>query len=93
MNTKMSELCAKEVICLDTGQRLGRVADVLLQLPEGKITALIVPGPGRCMGLIEGKEDYCVPCSAVKKIGPEIILVECDPDSCRTPHGNRRKRP
>jgi YlmC/YmxH family sporulation protein len=89
MGTKLTELCNKEVICLDSGRRLGYVADAVVKLPEGHITALVIPGPGRCFGLIEGREDFCIPFSSIRKIGPDIILADCNPDDCRTP---RKKR-
>ena len=44
MGCKFTELQCKEVICISNGQRLGFVSDVLVELPEGKVCALMVPG-------------------------------------------------
>ena len=47
MSIKFTELQCKEVICVSDGRRLGFVTDVLIELPEGKICAIVVPGPCR----------------------------------------------
>ena len=43
MGTRVTELRCKEVINITDGQRLGFVSDVEVQLPEGKVLALVVP--------------------------------------------------
>ena len=55
------ELQAKEVICLRDGQRLGFVSDAKLQLPEGNVLALVVPGPCKLWGLFGRREDFVIP--------------------------------
>lgn len=47
MNCRFTDLRCKEVINICDGCRLGYVGDVECQLPEGQMTALIVPGPFR----------------------------------------------
>ena len=83
MATKISQLQCKEVICIDSGQRLGFIEDVEVELPEGRVCALIVSGPCRLLGLGSSKCDYCIPWSCVRKIGPDIVLADVNPDSCR----------
>ena len=85
MTVKFSELRCKEVICLADGQRLGFVSDVELALPEGQIKAILVPGPGRFLGLFGRKEDYLIPWCAIRRIGPDIILVDARPEECCIP--------
>lgn len=51
MDCRFSDMRYKEVINICDGCRLGYVGDLELQLPEGRITALIVPGPCRFFGL------------------------------------------
>ena len=80
--TKFTELYCKEVICLRDGQRLGFVADARIEFPEGKLCAIIVPGPCRIMGLWGRREDYVIPWSCIKRIGPDIILVDVRPEEC-----------
>lgn len=44
MKCCLSDLRYKEVIDMTTGQRLGYVCDAEIDLEEGKIVSLIVPG-------------------------------------------------
>ena len=83
MSIKFTHLQCKEVICISDGRRLGFVADVQVELPEGKICALLVPGPGKVMGAFGRHDDYCIPWDCIKKIGPDIVLVDADPNACR----------
>lgn len=85
MRIKMSELKCKEVICLADGRRLGFVSDVDIECPEGEICAIIVPGPCRFFGFFGRKDDFVIPWKCIKRIGPDIILVEVEPDGCRIP--------
>ena len=80
---KLTQLQCKEVICVENGQRLGFVEDVQIEVPEGRVTALIAPGPGKLLGLGASRCDFCIPWHCIKKIGPDIILVDIEPDNCR----------
>ena len=82
---KMSELKCKEVICVADGKRLGFVCDVELESPEGSVKAIIVPGPCRVLGLFGRKDDYVIPWQCIRRIGPDIILVELKPEDCCVP--------
>ncbi len=83
MSMKFTDLQCKEVICIRSGQRLGFVSDVLVEVPEGNVCAIVVPCPNRFpMGR---REDFVIPWNCIKRIGPDIILVEAKPDECRVP--------
>lgn len=89
MSMNFTDLQCKEVICVATGQRLGFVGDVRIAMPEGTIRAIVVPCPGRMLNLIGRHEDYIIPWECIKKIGPDIVLVDAKPESCRTPRGGK----
>ena len=89
MSVKFTDLQCKEVICVSDGRRLGFVADVIVEVPEGKVCSVVVPGPNRHLGLMPGREEFIIPWDAIRRIGPDIVLVEANCDACRTP----RKRP
>lgn len=91
MPMKFSDLQCKEVICLSDGRRLGFVSDVQFEMPEGKICAIIVPGPCRFFGVIGRNDDYRIGWECVKRIGPDIVLVDVRPDECRVPRPKPRK--
>ncbi len=85
MLMKMSQLRCKEVICLADGQRLGFVGDLELDVPDGCVKSLIVPGPCRFLGLFGRKDEFVIPWCAIQRVGPDIILVDVRPDECRRP--------
>ena len=82
MGTRVTELRCKEVINITDGQRLGFVSDVEVQLPEGKVLALVVPGPCRFFGPFGRKDDFVIPWNCIRQIGDDIILVEIDEKHC-----------
>ena len=83
--SNFTDLYCKEVVCLCDGRRLGFVSDARIELPEGKICALIVPGPNRLLGVCGRRDDYVIPWRCVKRIGPDILLVDICPEECRVP--------
>lgn len=88
MSIKFTQLQCKEVICVNDGRRLGFITDVHIEVPEGKIAAIQVPGPCRFMGL--GRhDDFLIPWHCIKRIGPDIVLVDIKADECRVPRGKQ----
>ena len=61
MNCRFADFRCKEVINICDGCRLGYVGDVECRLPDGQLTALIIPGPYRFFGLFGRGEEYCIP--------------------------------
>ena len=47
MGMRVTELSCKEVVCIRDGARLGYVADVEVEVPEGQVCAIVVPGKCR----------------------------------------------
>ena len=87
MVCKFTELLCKEVICVCDGCRLGFITDVKVELPDGNIAAIIVPGRCRFLGLWGPRDDYVIPWRCIRRIGPDIILVDIKPEECRIPRG------
>ena len=83
MAIKLTQLQCKEVICISDGRRLGFIEDVEVEVPEGTITAILVPGPGRMMGLGPCKHRFCIPWHCIRRIGPDIVLVDVKPEDCQ----------
>ena len=85
MCTRITELTCKEVICISDGRRLGFISDVELEVPTGKVVAIVVPGPCRLFGIAGRKDDYVIPWNCIRRIGPDIVLVDVDPGICCRP--------
>ena len=85
MGVKFTQLQCKEVICVSDGRRLGYIEDVEVEMPEGRVCAIIVPGPCRFAGLRSPRDLFCIPWHSICKIGPDIVLVDIRPEDCRIP--------
>ena len=85
MGIRVTELHCKEVICVADGRRLGFVTDVEVELPKGHVIAIVVPGPCRFLGIFGRRDDFVIPWGCIRKIGPDIILVDIKPDDCLFP--------
>ena len=76
MECRGSELRYKEIINVTDGSRVGYVGDVVIDLEDGKVNALVVPGRLRLFGLLGREPDTVFPWSAVRRFGADTILVE-----------------
>ena len=89
MRARYSDFRCKEVVNVTDGCRLGYIHDLELELPEGRITAIFVPGPCRFFGLFGHDGQYLIAWHCIRKIGRDIILVDVDPAACRVPKPKR----
>ena len=77
-----------------TGKTLRRI---LLLPPDhtrlnsraGRITAIIVPGRCRWAGICGPRDEYIIPWHCIRRIGPDIVLVDIKPEDCRVPRGRQ----
>ena len=76
--TRMYDLRQKEIVNINDGARFGFVSDLDIDTTEGQIRALIVPGPGRVLGVFGRDQEYRIPWEKIHKIGEDIILVDCE---------------
>ena len=90
MSMKFTQLQCKEVICISDGRRLGFICDVLVEVPEGNVCAIVVPGPCRFFGLFGRRDDYIIPWNRICRMGPDIVLVDVRPDDCRVPRPKQK---
>jgi len=73
---RLSDLRDRDVINVNDGKRLGVISDIDLDIENGKIRAIVLPGAGGFMGVIGRKNDLVVPWEKVVKIGIDTILVD-----------------
>lgn len=78
MLCRFSDFRYREVINVRTGMRMGYVCDMEFQYPEGRVSALVVPGKPRWMGFLGREDDYILPWECISRVGPDVILVEGD---------------
>jgi len=73
---KVSELRNREVINVADGRKLGTICDLDIDLENGRVAAIVVPGGGRLYSLFGGGRDYVISWEDIVKIGVDTILVE-----------------
>lgn len=73
---RLCELREKEVINTCDCKRLGCVVDIVFDPCSGQIEAIVVPGPGKICGFFGTDCEYIIPFACIKRIGPDIVLVE-----------------
>ena len=79
---RLCELWEKEVINLCTCKRLGCVEDLIFDLCEGCLEAIVVPEHTKFCGIFGSDMEYIIPFDCVKKIGADIIMVEINEEKC-----------
>lgn len=75
---RSSDFRQKEVINVSDGRRLGFVSDVEIDLEQGKIDAIVLPGVGKLFGFLGKDTEFIIPWDKIVKIGEDIILVDLD---------------
>ncbi|HHX73493.1 MAG TPA: YlmC/YmxH family sporulation protein [Firmicutes bacterium] len=73
---KISDLRSREVINIVDGRRLGVICDLDLDLENGRVAAIIVPGSTGLFSFLGSGRDYVIPWENIVKIGVDTILVE-----------------
>ena len=72
----LEELRKKEVIHMYTGEKLGYIDDVQLDLDSRTIRGFIICGRSCLGGLFRREEDLFIPCSSVRLYGKDVLLTE-----------------
>lgn len=83
MLARALDLRQKEVINIIDGKRLGYVYDIEMDLRNGRVDSIIIPGDSKLLGLFGKSNDYVIPWENIKKIGMDIILVEMNEHNIR----------
>ncbi len=82
---RVAKLKCKEVINITDGCRLGFVTDVEIDVKDGTVLAIIVPGPAKFCGMFGRDADFVIPWTCIKRIGEDTILVDILLDKMKMP--------
>ncbi|TCT16864.1 YlmC/YmxH family sporulation protein [Natranaerovirga pectinivora] len=75
---RIYDMKQKEVINSKDCKRLGFIVDIEVDLKDGKLKKLIVPGPAKVFGMFGRDKEYQISWDQIKQIGEDIILVDID---------------
>jgi YlmC/YmxH family sporulation protein len=73
---KTSELRMKDVVNVQDGRRLGLIGDLELDLEQGRVKSVVVPGASKFLGLFGRDRDTVIEWEQIQKIGHDVILVD-----------------
>ncbi|MBO8158586.1 YlmC/YmxH family sporulation protein [Thermosyntropha sp.] len=73
---KISDLKTRDVVNILDGRKLGNIIDIDLDLENGRVTALILPGRNRGLGIFSKREELVIPWEKIIRIGRDVVLVE-----------------
>lgn len=73
---KISELQMKDVIAMETGERLGYISDLDIDTQRGQLQGLVITLKGKAMGLFGKDEEVVIPWAQIVNIGADVILVK-----------------
>ncbi len=88
--TTLDAMKNKEVINISDGRRLGFVVDGQIDIIQGKLISIIVPGECNFLGISKG-EDILIPWECIERIGDDIILVKVNDIYQRCERAKKRK--
>ena len=77
MIQRIAELKDRQVVCVQDGTILGYVGDVELDTADGRLSALVIFGRPKAMGILGREDDIVIPWENIEIIGDETILVKC----------------
>lgn len=90
MGNRFTTLKCKEVVNVCDGCRLGFVSDIDIDCRSGQVVAIVVPGRGKCFGLVGRHEDFVIPWKCITQIGDDIILIDGELDKFRLPRPRKQ---
>ncbi len=73
---KISDLRARDVVNILDGKKLGNIIDIDLDLENGRVISLVLPGRTRGFSIFSKREDIVVPWNKIVRIGRDVVLVE-----------------
>ncbi len=76
MRWNLEDLRRKEVIDLRTGEKLGYIDDVELDVDSRTIRGYVIYGRRYFCGLIRREDDLFIPCDAIRLYGKDVLLTD-----------------
>lgn len=78
MEISYTELRSKEVVNVNTGARMGKIIDMIIDSNGKNVLGVVVPGARK---IFRASEDIFIPWRNITKIGTDVILVSIDINS------------
>jgi len=76
MEVAFTALCQKSVVSIKDGKDFGAICDIVIDVHNSRLCAIVMPGRPRFFGLLGRQPDTVIPVSEIKSIGKDVILVD-----------------
>lgn len=76
MICRLEDLRKKEVIDILTGERLGYIDDVEMNVEKSAVQSFVIYGRERLFGILGKEDDVVIPCSEIKVVGNDVVLIK-----------------
>ena len=86
---RLEDLRKKEVIDILTGERLGYIDDAEMNIEKSAVQSFVIYGRERLFGILGREDDVVIPCSEIKVVGNDVILIKHDVSNI-TKYGNKK---
>jgi len=77
----LENIRTKEVIDIESGERLGYIDDVEMNIETSEVVSLLIYGRHRFFGLFGKENDIIIPCREIEVIGEEVVLIRRSQES------------
>ena len=96
MSAKISDLQERQIVNIADGKCLGNIKDIELNILDGSIQALVLPGVGGFWSLLQNQGELLIPWQKVVRIGVDVVLIDMPElaegaGGVRSGKGRRRK--
>lgn len=72
----LTSIQAKEIISIESGERMGHILDLEIDVGVGKITHLIIGTSTSLTSFFNKQEEVSIPWSSIVTFGTDVILVK-----------------
>lgn len=76
MSAKISDLQERQIVNIADGKCLGNIKDIELNILDGSIQALVLPGAGGFWNLLQNQGELLIPWQKVVRLGVDVVLVD-----------------
>ena len=76
MICRLEDLRKKEVIDILTGERLGYIDDVEMNVEKSVVRSFVIYGRERFFGIFGREDDVVIPCTEIKVVGNDVVLIK-----------------
>ena len=59
-----------------TGERLGYIDDAEMNIEKSAVQSFVIYGRERFFGILGREDDVVIPCSEIKVVGNDVVLIK-----------------